>query len=86
MPIALALNIGAMLLAFIALIALMFSARRRPSAAPPAAASMTLEAVFSTSIFTVPRVSGSPFSGRSSLAITSVAGAAMIEAASRCLA
>ena len=64
----------------------MLSDSLRPSAAPPAAASITLLAVFSTSIFTVPRVSGSPVSGISSLATTRVAGAAMIEAASRCLA
>gem|GEM_PF-6399780 len=67
-------------------IAPMFSASFRPSAAPPAAASMMLEEVFSTSIFTVPRVSGTWVSGTSSLEITSVAGAAMMEAASRCLA
>jgi hypothetical protein len=64
----------------------MFRARRSPSAAPPAAASMTLLVVFSTSIFTVPRVSGSPVSGMRIFATTSVAGAAMIDAASKCLA
>jgi len=47
---------------------------------------MMLLEVFSTSIFTVPRVSGVPVSGISSLATTSVAGAAMMLAASRCLA
>ena len=67
-------------------IAPMFSASFRPSPAPAAAASMMLLEVFSTSIFTLPRVSGSPVSGIRILAITSVAGAAMIEAASRCLA
>ena len=67
-------------------IAAMFNASLRPSAAPPAAASMMLQAVFSTSIFTVPRVSGVPVSGISSLATTRVAGAAMMLAASRCLA
>ena len=67
-------------------IAPMFSASRRPSPAPAAAASMTLVVVFSTSILTVPRVSGVPVSGISNFATTIVAGAAMIDAASRCLA
>ncbi|KAG1360317.1 hypothetical protein G6F61_014436 [Rhizopus arrhizus] len=67
-------------------IAPMFSASFRPSPAPAAAASMMLLEVFSTSIFTVPRVSGVPVSGISSLATTRVAGAAMMLAASRCLA
>jgi len=67
-------------------IAPILSASFSPSAAPAAAASIRLLAVFSTSILTEPRVSGSPVSGTRIFAITSVAGAAITEAANKCLA
>jgi hypothetical protein len=62
------------------------SASFRPSAAPAAAASITLVVVFSTLTRTSPRVSGVWVSGTRILAITMVAGAAMMLAVIRCLA
>ena len=60
------------------------SASRSPSAAPRAAASITFTSGRSTSSVRRPAVTGSPVSGTSSFAMTSAAGADMMEAAARC--
>ncbi len=57
-----------------------------PCAAPPAAASITFDSLRSTSILSVPFVSGSPSSGRMILERIRPAGAFITLAASRCAA
>ena len=67
-------------------IAAMLIASFMPSDAPAAAASMMFLLSFSMCTVTEPAVSGVPVSGIRILAISSVAGAAMIDAARKCLA
>ena len=62
-----------------------FKASCKPSPAPRAAASIRFTPGFSTSILTVPRVSGVPVSGMNIFDSMMVAGAVMMTAVSRCV-
>ena len=65
-------------------IAITLSMSWRPSLVPRAAALTTFASIRGMSVLTLPRVSGWPVSGSSSLAMSTVPGAVMITAVSRC--